>query len=43
MKVSPPNTSLLWERLLWFAALWGGSVLALGIVSLALRAWLKAS
>lgn len=27
----------LWRRLLWMAALWAGSVLALGLVSLAIR------
>nr|WP_043751308.1 DUF2474 family protein [Methylobacterium nodulans] len=33
----------LWRRLLWFAALYGGSVLVLGLVTLGLRAWLKAA
>lgn len=32
----------LWRRLVWFAALWAGSVLALGVVAGILRAWLKA-
>jgi hypothetical protein len=30
------------QRVLWFVAIYGGSVLGLGLVSLALRAWLKA-
>jgi hypothetical protein len=34
--------SPLWKRLGWMAAIWGGSVLALGAVSFVLRAWLKA-
>lgn len=32
----------LWRRLLWFAFLWTGSVLILGIAAWALRAWLTA-
>lgn len=30
-----------WSRLLWFAGLWLGGVLALGAVSLAIRAALR--
>ncbi|MGY2046994.1 DUF2474 family protein [Methylobacterium sp. JK268] len=32
----------LWRRLLWFAALYGASVVGLGFVALVLRTWLKA-
>ena len=32
----------LWRRLVWFAGLWAGSVLSLGLVAGILRAWLKA-
>jgi hypothetical protein len=32
----------LWKRLAWMAAIWAVSVAALGVVSLALRFWLKA-
>jgi hypothetical protein len=32
----------LWRRLLWFGAIWAGSVVSLGLVAGALRAWLKA-
>lgn len=40
----PPDApGPLWRRLLWFAALYGGSVLALGLVATVLRAWLKAA
>lgn len=28
----------LWQRLAWFAAIWAGSVAALGLVALAIRA-----
>ncbi|MEK9969490.1 MAG: DUF2474 domain-containing protein [Ferrovibrio sp.] len=31
----------LWQRLLWFAGLWAGSVLALGIVGYAIRLVLR--
>lgn len=31
----------LWQRLLWFIALWAGSVAALGIVGYAIRLVLK--
>lgn len=31
----------LWRRLLWFAALWAGGVLAVGSVGLAIRLVLK--
>jgi hypothetical protein len=30
----------LWRRLLWFGGLWLGGVLAVGAVSLLIRAWL---
>ncbi|GJD74006.1 DUF2474 domain-containing protein [Methylobacterium goesingense] len=32
----------LWRRLLWFALLWVGSVLTLGLVAGVLRTWLRA-
>lgn len=31
----------VWQRLLWFVALWAGSVAALGIVGYAIRLVLK--
>lgn len=31
----------IWQRLLWFVALWAGSVLALGIVGYAIKLVLK--
>ncbi|MFE1601212.1 DUF2474 family protein [Methylobacterium sp. ID0610] len=37
-----PEPAALWRRLLWFVALYGGSVLVLGAVAFVLRAWLKA-
>jgi hypothetical protein len=30
-----------WKRLAWMAMIWAASVAALGLVSLALRFWLK--
>ncbi|GJE79507.1 DUF2474 domain-containing protein [Methylorubrum thiocyanatum] len=38
-----PTPLPLWRRLVWFASLWAGSVLSLGIVAGILRTWLKAS
>jgi hypothetical protein len=32
----------LWRRLVWFASIWAGSVLSLGVVAGILRACLKA-
>jgi hypothetical protein len=32
-----------WRRLAWMVAIWAASVAALGLVSLALRFWLKAA
>ena len=34
--------AMLWKRLAWMVAIWAASVAALGLVSLALRFWLKA-
>jgi hypothetical protein len=34
-------TAPWWKRLAWMAAIWAASVAALGLVSLALRLWLK--
>jgi hypothetical protein len=31
----------IWQRLLWFAALWAGSVAALGVVGYAIKLVLK--
>jgi hypothetical protein len=31
----------LWKRLAWMVLIWSGGVLALGVVSLVLRLWLK--
>ncbi|GJD47319.1 hypothetical protein OPKNFCMD_0025 [Methylobacterium crusticola] len=42
MAAPPAGREPLWRRLAWFAALYGGSVLGLGVVSLLLRAWLRA-
>ena len=33
---------VLRQRLVWFASIWAGSVLSLGVVAGILRAWLKA-
>lgn len=30
----------LWQRLAWLAAIWAGSVAALGVVAGVLRAWI---
>jgi hypothetical protein len=30
------------RRLVWFASIWAGSVLSLGVIAGILRAWLKA-
>lgn len=38
----PHGAAPLWRRLLWFVAIWLGSVLALGLVAFILRTWLKA-
>ena len=35
------NPAPLRRRLVWFASIWAGSVLSLGIVAGILRAWLK--
>lgn len=40
---APDLPAPLWHRLVWFASLWAGSVLSLGIVAGILRTWLKAS
>lgn len=37
----PPSIAPLWQRLVWFVALWAGSVAALGIVGYAIRLVLK--
>ncbi|WP_081611389.1 DUF2474 domain-containing protein [Kordiimonas gwangyangensis] len=33
----PEKNTPLWRRLLWFAAIWGGSVLALTVVAGVIR------
>ena len=38
----PTEPGPLWRRLTWLAAIWLGSVLALGVVAFVLRSWLKA-
>lgn len=40
---APRYPAPLWCRLVWFASLWAGSVLSLGVVAGILRTWLKAS
>ncbi|MCI1030860.1 DUF2474 domain-containing protein [Raoultella terrigena] len=42
MRISPKGTSFL-KRLFWLIAIWSLSVLALGVVSLILRAMLTAA
>ena len=37
---APPHPAPLWRRLVWFAALWAGSVVSLGIVASVLKACL---
>jgi hypothetical protein len=39
---APQHLAPLWRRLVWFASLWVGSVLSLGVVAGILRTWLKA-
>jgi Protein of unknown function (DUF2474) len=39
---TPHLSAPLWRRLVWFASLWAGSVLTLGVVAGILRTWLKA-
>lgn len=39
---APHPHAPLWRRLVWFASLWIGSVVSLGIVAGLLRAWLNA-
>ncbi len=41
MAPAPERPGPFRQRLLWFVAIYGGSVLGLGLVSLALHAWLK--
>lgn len=40
---SSSSSRALWRRLLWFLAIWAGSILALGVVATVLKAWLKVS
>ena len=35
------NKRPLWSRLGWLVLIWAASVLALGLVALAIRTWLK--
>jgi hypothetical protein len=34
-------TAIVWRQLAWFVGLWFASVIALGAVSLVIRAWLR--
>ena len=36
-----PAPAPLWQRLAWMAAIWAGSVAALGMVGVLIRWWLK--
>lgn len=38
---SPSPGRPLWRRLLWFVAIWAGSILAFGVVATILKAWLR--
>lgn len=38
MKPDTTDAGPLWKRLLWFAAIWAGSVAALGAVAMAIKA-----
>ncbi|MFO1407254.1 MAG: DUF2474 family protein [Steroidobacteraceae bacterium] len=40
--MNEPGRSSTWTRVVWFVALWAGSVLALGLVALVLRWLLRA-
>jgi hypothetical protein len=42
VRTSPSVSGPWWKRLAWMAVIWGASVAALGMVTLALRWWLKA-
>ena len=37
---SPADKSPLWQRLVWLAAIWAGSVAVLGAVAYVLRLWI---
>ena len=39
---APRPPAALWRRLVWFASIWAGGVLSLGVIAGILRAWLKA-
>ena len=41
MSITEEPAIPLWKRLAWMIAIWAASVLALGVVSLLLRLWLK--
>lgn len=38
---APRQLTPLWRRLVWFASIWAGSALSLGVVAGILRVWLK--
>ena len=38
----PASATPLWKRLAWMAAIWLGSVIALGVVAAIIRYWLRA-
>lgn len=37
-----PRPAPLWRRLAWFAALYAGGILAVGLVAYGIRLWIKA-
>jgi hypothetical protein len=40
---TPRRQAALWRRLVWFVAIWAGSVLSLGVFASILKIWLRSS